>query len=127
LLAALIGALLAWAATLVRLLQRLKPDYDPLANNTVDPRGTGHVLRSGPDALAPDILSLKREQIGDRLLPFALRRSPAISEALAEGMTVIDYAPTATVAEDYAHLAEWVRSLSAPATQSYRGVRWSER
>ena len=38
-----IGA--AWTAdevaTLVRLLQRLKPDYDPLANNTVDPRGTG--------------------------------------------------------------------------------------
>ena len=38
-----IGA--AWtadeAATLVRLLQRLKPDYDPLANDIVDPRGTG--------------------------------------------------------------------------------------
>jgi cellulose synthase operon protein YhjQ len=74
-----------------------------------------------------DVREILREQIGDRLLPFALRRSPAVSEALAEGMTVIDYAPTATVAEDYAHLAEWVRSLSAPATQSYRGLRWSER
>ena len=35
----------AWTAdevaTLVRLLQRLKPDYDPLANDIVDPRGTG--------------------------------------------------------------------------------------
>jgi cellulose synthase operon protein YhjQ len=74
-----------------------------------------------------DVREILREQIGDRLLPFALRRSSAVSEALAEGMTVIDYAPSAVIAEDYAHLAEWVRSLSAPATQSYRGVRWSER
>ena len=74
-----------------------------------------------------DVRETLREQIGDRLLSFALRRSPAISEALAEGMTVMDYAPNAVVAEDYANLAGWVRSLSAPATQSYRGVRWSER
>jgi cellulose synthase operon protein YhjQ len=74
-----------------------------------------------------DVREILREQIGDRLLPFALRRSPAVSEALAEGMTVMDYAPNAVVAEDYANLADWVRSLSAPATQSRPGVRWSER
>lgn len=77
-----------------------------------------------------DVREILREQIGDRLLPFALRRSPAVSEALAEGMTVMDYAPSAVVAEDYTHLAQWVRSLSAPATQSsqsYGSVRWSER
>lgn len=74
-----------------------------------------------------DVREILREQIGDRLLPFALRRSAAVSEALAEGMTVIDYAPNAVVAEDFASLAGWVRSLSAPAQQSYRGVRWSER
>lgn len=74
-----------------------------------------------------DVREILREQIGDRLLPFALRRSPAISEALAEGMTVMDYAPTATVAEDYASLAGWVRGVSAPATVAQRGVRWSER
>ena len=77
-----------------------------------------------------DVREILREQIGDRVLPFALRRSPAVSEALAEGMTVIDYAPGAVVAEDYAHLAQWVRSLSAPAiqsSQSYGSVRWSER
>jgi cellulose synthase operon protein YhjQ len=77
-----------------------------------------------------DVREILREQIGDRLLSFALRRSPAVSEALAEGMTVMDYAPSAVVAEDYAHLAQWVRSLAAPAvqsTQSYGSVRWSER
>jgi cellulose synthase operon protein YhjQ len=74
-----------------------------------------------------DIREVLREQLGDRLLPFALRRSPAVSEALAEGMTVMDYAPNSTVAEDFGTLAGWVKSLSAPASTTYRGVRWSER
>ena len=74
-----------------------------------------------------DVRELLREQIGDRLLPFTLRRSPAVSEALAEGMTVMDYAPSAPLAEDFSSLAGWVRSLAAPAVQTNRGVRWSER
>jgi cellulose synthase operon protein YhjQ len=74
-----------------------------------------------------DVREVLREQLGDRLLPFALRRAPAMSEALAEGMTVMDYAPNSTVAEDFGSLAGWVKSLSAPASTSYRGVRWSER
>jgi len=74
-----------------------------------------------------DVREVLREQLGDRLLPFALRRAPAVSEALAEGMTVVDYAPNSVVTEDYASLAGWVKSLSAPASTSFRGVRWSER
>ncbi len=74
-----------------------------------------------------DVREVLREQLGDRLLPFTLRRTPAVSEALAEGMTVVDYAPSSTVAEDFGSLASWVKSLAAPATQGYRGVRWSER
>jgi cellulose synthase operon protein YhjQ len=74
-----------------------------------------------------DVREVLREQLGDRLLPFALRRAPAVSEALAEGMTVMDYAPNSTVAEDFGSLAGWVKGLSAPASSSYRGVRWSER
>ena len=74
-----------------------------------------------------DVREVLREQLGDRLLPFALRRTPAVSEALAEGMTVMDYAPSSTVAEDFGSLAGWVKSLSAPASSGFRGVRWSER
>ncbi len=74
-----------------------------------------------------DVREVLREQLGDRLLPFALRRAPAVGEALAEGMTVVDYAPNSTAAEDYASLAAWVKSLAAPANNGYRGVRWSER
>jgi cellulose synthase operon protein YhjQ len=74
-----------------------------------------------------DVREVLREQVGDRLLPFALRRAPAVSEALAEGMTVMDYAPNSGVAEDFGSLAGWVKSLAAPATTGFRGVRWSER
>ena len=74
-----------------------------------------------------DVREVLREQLGDRLLPFALRRTPAVSEALAEGMTVVDYAPSSTVAEDYGNLAGWVKSVAAPATHGFRGVRWSEK
>ncbi len=74
-----------------------------------------------------DVREVLRAQLGERLLPFALRHSPAVSEALAEGMTVMDYAPNSAVAEDFASLAGWVKSLSAPAGTGFRGVRWSER
>ena len=74
-----------------------------------------------------DIREVLREQLGDRLLPFVIRHAPAVSEALAEGMTVMDYAPNSTVAEDFGSLAGWVKSQSAPASSTYRGVRWSER
>ena len=74
-----------------------------------------------------DVRELLSQQLGDRLLPFALRRAPAVSEALAEGMTVVDYAPNSAVAEDYGSLAAWVKSVAGAATQGFRGVRWSEK
>ena len=74
-----------------------------------------------------DVREVLREQLGDRLLSFALRRTPTVSEALAEGMTVMDYAPASTVAEDYGNLAGWVKNQSAPLSAGFRGVRWSER
>jgi cellulose synthase operon protein YhjQ len=74
-----------------------------------------------------DVREVLRRQLGERLLPFVIRRAPAVSEALAEGMTVIDYAPDAAVAEDYLNVATWLRTVAAPATAGFRNVRWSER
>jgi cellulose synthase operon protein YhjQ len=74
-----------------------------------------------------DVREVMRRQLGDRLLPFVIRRSQAVSEALAEGMTVMDYAPEAAVAADYMNLASWLRSLSGPATTAFKNARWSER
>lgn len=64
--------------------------------------------------------------LGERLLPFALERSPDVSEALADGMTVVDYAPGSALVEDYIGLAEWVQQVMAPAQANPRGARWSE-
>ncbi len=74
-----------------------------------------------------DVRAMLQQQLGVRLLPFVLHRSPAISEALAEGMTVIDYAPGSGAAEDYRQLASWLRSFAAPTPVSYGGMRWTER
>jgi cellulose synthase operon protein YhjQ len=82
------------------------------------------------DAALPlhlDVREVLRRQLGDRLLPFVVRRAPAVSEALAEGMTVVDYAPEAAVTEDYLNIAGWLRNLSAPAKPGFRTNRWSER
>ncbi len=70
--------------------------------------------------------AILQQQLGDRLLPFVLRRSSLVSEALAEGMTVIDYAPGSDIAADYHDFAAWLRSLAAPATAG-GSLRWSER
>jgi cellulose synthase operon protein YhjQ len=74
-----------------------------------------------------DVREVLRRQLGDRLLPFVIRRAPAVSEALAEGMTVVDYAPESSVSEDYLNVATWLRTVAAPATAGFRNVRWSER
>jgi cellulose biosynthesis protein BcsQ len=73
-----------------------------------------------------DVREVLRRQLGDRLLPITIRSSPLVAEALAEGMTVIDYAPGSAIAGDYRALADWLRSVSAPRTQVARSSRWSE-
>jgi cellulose biosynthesis protein BcsQ len=91
--------------------------------------GSAFYLLNQFDASSPlhlDVRETLQQQLGDRLLPLVLRRSTAVSEALAEGTTVIDYAPGSAVAEDYMHLAGWLRSFSAPAEAVHPGVRWSE-
>jgi cellulose synthase operon protein YhjQ len=85
-------------------------------------------LLNGFDSSQPlhlDVREVLRQQLGDRLLPFVIRRSPAVSEALAEGMTVMDYAPETAVAGDVQNLASWLRTQAAPAA-GFRKARWSE-
>lgn len=77
--------------------------------------------------LHADVRKVLQERLGERLLPFALQRTPAVSEALAEGMTIVDYAPDSPLAEDFNSLAKWLQSVLAPAAMNSRDVRWSER
>jgi len=64
-----------------------------------------------------DIREVLRGELGERLLTTAVRRSAAVSEALAQGMTPLDYAPEAPVARDYADLAAWLRSVSTGSAE----------
>jgi cellulose biosynthesis protein BcsQ len=73
-----------------------------------------------------DVREVLRRKLGDRLLRFAIRRSQAVSEALAEGMTVVDYAPDAAVSQDYMDVASWLRSVSPPAKAEFPGQQWSQ-
>ena len=84
----------------VELHRRIFPAQCRLPGQTVLPY---YVLNQFDPSLPLhlDVREVMREQLGERLLPFSLRRAPAVSEALAEGMTVVDYAPNSTVAEDF--------------------------
>jgi cellulose biosynthesis protein BcsQ len=56
-----------------------------------------------------------RLQLGARLLPFCIRRNDAIAEALAAGMTVLDYAPQSAPAQDFLQLATWAQGIASSA------------
>jgi cellulose biosynthesis protein BcsQ len=47
-------------------------------------------------------------KFGKRLLPIAIRQDRQVSDALTQGMTIIDYAPRSPVAEDLYRLADWL-------------------
>lgn len=63
-------------------------------------------------ALHQEMRSRLQEQLEEHLVPVMIRRSDDIQDALAAGMTVIDYAPGTAVAQDFRHFAEWVASKS---------------
>jgi cellulose synthase operon protein YhjQ len=69
-----------------------------------------------------DVREVFRRQLGDRLLSFAIRHSPAVSEALAQGTTVLDYAPDAPVSQDYRDIASWLAQASPPVTAGFRSL-----
>jgi cellulose synthase operon protein YhjQ len=99
-----------------------------------NPSGTGqavapyYVLNQFDEdqRLHRDVRNVLRSQLGERLLPFELCRTSAVSESLAEGMTVMDYAPDSPLTDQYARLAGWVRNLVAPSERAWRSTRWSE-
>ena len=65
-------------------------------------------------------------EIGERLLPISIRRSPDVTEAIAQRMTVADYAPESEITKDLYQLAVWLQQ-AAPAVQRAKSVgRWSE-
>jgi cellulose synthase operon protein YhjQ len=77
--------------------------------------------------LHQEVQNVLHDRLGDRMLPFTLQSTPAVSEALADGMTIIDYAADSPATDDFLNLAKWVEDVAAPANMQSRGMRWSER
>lgn len=59
-----------------------------------------------------DIREVLRRELNERLLAVAVRRSASVGEALAQGATVLDYAPASQVAHDYAEIARWLEETA---------------
>lgn len=71
-----------------------------------------------------DIRQTLERHLGDRLLPFMIRRSPMVAEALAEAMTVMEYAPESDVARDYQTVADWLFPVPEVHDRGRPKVRW---
>jgi cellulose biosynthesis protein BcsQ len=62
------------------------------------------------DPLHTEIRVRLADRYPHRLIPIPIRRDRQVPAALAEGMTIIDYAPESSAAEDIMHLDQWFRS-----------------
>ena len=74
-----------------------------------------------------DVRAALRRRLGDRLLTITIHASPAVAEAVADGMTVVDYAPDAAVAQEYRDVAAWLKTVSPPRSPEIVNTRWGER
>jgi len=73
-----------------------------------------------------DVRAVLRRRLGDRLLRYTIRNSPAVAEALADGMTVHDYAPETGITQEYRDVAAWLQHLSPPRPVTSAHLRWGE-
>jgi cellulose biosynthesis protein BcsQ len=62
------------------------------------------------DPLHTEIRARLANRYPHRLIPIPIRRDRQVPAALAEGMTIIDYAPESSAAEDLIHLDQWFQS-----------------
>ena len=74
-----------------------------------------------------DVRERLMRQLGRRLLPFAVRRGNAVAEALAAGMTIVDYASDSETVEDLRSLSQWIRELNEPRLGEMQDVRRRQR
>ena len=63
----------------------------------------------------------------ERLLPFTIRQSAHVAEAIGDRMTVVDSAPQSEVTRDCQELALWLRTVAPVVPNVLAPVQWSER
>lgn len=97
----------------IRFEASLRPDAQRAGANA----GPWYVLNKFDSSLAlhRDIKTSLGRRLAGRLLDVTIRRGDAVSEALADGSTVMDYCPEADICSDFLQLAEWLRGVAPPA------------
>jgi cellulose synthase operon protein YhjQ len=70
--------------------------------------------------------NLVSRQCGDRLLPNTIRRSPEVTAAISERMTVADHSPDSEVTQDVLRVALWLRKMLPLRRTAKPQTRWSE-
>lgn len=68
-------------------------------------------------SLHVEIRDWMAKELGESLLPITIRRSEEPAEAMAEGLTVFDYAPDSPLTQDYLALAGILQESSQPAEE----------
>jgi cellulose synthase operon protein YhjQ len=63
-------------------------------------------------ALHHEIKERLPKLLGDDVLPFVVHEDPAVQEAAAHGITIVDYRPQSTAVREIAALAEWLGGVS---------------
>ena len=66
-------------------------------------------------------------QVGDRLLPMTIRRSPDVAEAIGERMTVSDQSPESDIAQGSFERMLWLRKTAPVPKVAKSPGKWSER
>jgi chromosome partitioning protein len=69
-------------------------------------------MHDAESALASELLDEVRRRFGKRVAPCVIRRDARLKEASSVGQPIVDYAPEAMGATDYAALLKWLLSTS---------------
>jgi cellulose synthase operon protein YhjQ len=98
-------------------LVTLNPDsasilgIDTLLPHLLESRGASYFLMNRFDStkvLHLDLWTLCKMKLSHRLLPFYLHEDQALSESLAAGQSLVDYAPRSQLVDDQQKLCNWI-------------------
>ncbi len=139
------GAPLDWAAKVLsvspEILVPLLPDTNSLVQMRATERFLHHCHLDGTaplqwryvlnnfnenDALHVDMRGRFRQLLGEQLLRGALQRSPLVDEALSNGRTVVDHAPTSALVSDLWRMARQLHQLDSDSDCSPAIMEWRE-
>lgn len=86
---------------------------DMLLPHLLESRGASYFLMNRFDSakvLHLDLWTLCKMKLSHRLLPFYLHEDQSLSESLASGIPLADYAPRSQLADDQQKLCNWIDS-----------------